>query len=42
MSKNTSKKFYMKPMVAVAALALCLCLTGMTAMAAQGKMQGFF
>lgn len=40
--KNTSKKFYIKPMAAVAAMALCLCLTGITAMASTGKLQGFF
>lgn len=42
MSKKTSKKFYKRPVVAVASLALCLCLTGITALAATGKLQGFF
>lgn len=40
--KNTSKKLYIKPMVAVATTALCLCVTGITAMASTGKLQGFF
>lgn len=42
MRKNTSKKFLGRPVVAVASLVLCLCLTGVTALAATGKLQGFF
>lgn len=42
MSKNNMKKFMMKPMAAVAAFVLCVCLTGTTAMAATGKLEGFF
>lgn len=42
MSKNTIKKFKVKPIAAVAALALCLCVTGITSMAATGKLEGFF
>ena len=39
MNKNNIAK-YKKPLIAVAALAVCLCLTGITAMATTGK--GFF
>ncbi len=42
MNKNTAKNFFRKPMVAVASLALCVCLTGVTALAATGKLEGFF
>lgn len=42
MSKNNIKKFRVKPLAAVAALALCLCVTGITSMAATGKLEGFF
>lgn len=42
MSKNTTKNLFKRPMVAVASLALCICLTGVTALAATGKLQGFF
>ena len=42
MSKNTTKHFFKKPMAAVASLALCLCLTGVTALASAGKLEGFF
>lgn len=41
MTKNT-KKFYKRPMVAAASIVLCLCLTGVTALAATGKLEGFF
>ncbi len=41
MTKNT-KKLYKRPMVAAASLILCLCLTGVTALAVTGKLQGFF
>lgn len=42
MRKNSGNTFFRKPMVAVASLALCICLTGVTALAATGKLQGFF
>lgn len=42
MSKNTTKNMFKKPMIAVASLALCLCVTGVTALAATGKLQGYF
>ena len=42
MRKNKRTTFFRKPMVAVASLALCICLTGISAMAATGKLQGFF
>lgn len=42
MSKNTAKNIFKRPMVAVASLALCLSITGVSALAATGKLQGFF
>lgn len=42
MRKNNAKNTFRKPMVAAAVLAGCLCLTGGTAMAATGKLTGFF
>lgn len=42
MHKNTTKKFIKKPMAVAASFVLCLCLTGVTALAATGKLQGFF
>lgn len=42
MNKNTTKNMFKGPMIAVASLALCLCVTGVTALAATGKLQGFF
>ncbi len=42
MNKNTTKNYFKRPMVAVASLALCVCLTGVTALAATGKLEGFF
>lgn len=42
MSKNTRKNLFQRPMVAVASLALCVCLAGVTGLAATGKLQGFF
>ena len=42
MSKNKTNIFSKKPIVAIASLALCFCLTGITALAATGKLQGFF
>lgn len=41
MKKNRKNRFQ-KPMVAVASLALCLCVTGVSALAATGKLEGFF
>ena len=41
MNKNT-KGMLKRPMIAVATLALCLCVTGVTALASTGKLQGFF
>lgn len=40
--KKSNKNIFQKPMVAVAALALCLCVTGASALAATGKLQGYF
>ncbi len=40
--KKSRKHIFQKPMVAVAALALCLCVTGVSALAANGKLEGFF
>ncbi len=42
MNKNTTKSMFKRPMIAVASLALCLCVTGVTALAATGKLQGYF
>ena len=42
MRKHKGNSIFRKPMVAVASLALCICLTGISAMAATGKLQGFF
>lgn len=42
MNKTNMKKFNVKPFAAAAAMALCLSLVGITAMAATGKMDGFF
>lgn len=35
-------RFYKRPVVAVATLVLLVCVTGVTALAATGKLQGFF
>lgn len=40
-SKNISR-FFKRPIVAVASLVLCVCLTGVTVLASTGKLQGFF
>lgn len=40
--KKSRKNIFQKPMVAVAALALCLCVTGVSSLAATGKLEGFF
>lgn len=42
MRKNNLYNFSKKPMVAVASLVVCLCLTSVTVLAATGKLQGFF
>ena len=45
MEKNSMKNkniFFKRPMVAVASFALCLCLAGASALAATGKLEGFF
>lgn len=42
MQKYKSTKLLKKPMIAIAAIALCLCLTSITVMAATGKLQGYF
>lgn len=42
MTENKTRSFFKKPIVAAAALAICLCLTGVTALASAGKLQGFF
>lgn len=42
MRKNNGKNLFRKPMVAAAVLAACLCVTGVSAMAATGKLSGFF
>lgn len=42
MNQNTTKRIFKRPMLAVASLALCLCVTGVTALAATGKLQGYF
>lgn len=43
MNKNRTKRIFKKPVVAVASLALCICLTGVTGLAAAGgKLEGFF
>ena len=39
---NKLKRFFTKPMAIAASFALCLCLTGITAFAATGKIGGFF
>lgn len=39
--KNMASKFK-KPAMIAAALAVCLCMTGITAMAASGKLEGYF
>ena len=40
--KKNRKNIFQKPMVAVATLALCLCVTGVSALAATGRLEGFF
>ncbi|MBR4082959.1 MAG: hypothetical protein IKK33_01610 [Lachnospiraceae bacterium] len=40
--KKSRKNIFQKPMVAVAALVLCLFVTGVSALAATGKLEGFF
>ena len=40
--KKKMNKMFKKPMVAVASFALCVCLMGVTALAASGKLEGYF
>ena len=40
--KKSMNKMFKKPMVAVASFALCVCLMGVTALAATGKLEGYF
>lgn len=42
MTKNNIKKFKIRPAAAAAVMALCLCMVGITSMAATGKLEGFF
>lgn len=42
MNKSDKNKYFKHPMAAAAALVLCVCITGVTAMAATGKLEGFF
>ena len=42
MRKDKENAFFGKPAATAAAVALCICLTGMTAAAATGKLQGLF
>ncbi len=42
MNKRTMKKSFRKPIAIVASLAICLCLVGVTTLAANGKLNGFF
>ncbi len=42
MNRKTIKNFRMKPIVAIAVMAFCLCITGITAYAATEKLEGFF
>lgn len=40
--KKRMNKMFKRPMVAAASFTLCVCLTGVTALAATGKLEGFF
>ena len=40
--KKNMNKMFKKPMVAVASFVLCVCLMGVTALAATGKLEGYF
>lgn len=42
MPDNTSKKYFKKSIIVAASLMLCISLSGITALAATGKLQGFF
>jgi len=42
MTKHKSSSFFKNPLAVAASLALCICLTGVTALASTGKLQGFF
>lgn len=41
-NKKVKHVMFKKPMVAVASMALCFCLVGVTALATAGKLEGFF
>ncbi len=40
--KTAMRKIFRRPMVAVAALAICVCITGVTALATSDKVKGYF
>lgn len=40
--KQNMRKFFKRPAVAVATLAICVCITGVTALATTDKVNGFF
>lgn len=40
--KKSMNKMFKKPLAAAASFAICVCLTGVTALAATGKLEGFF
>ncbi len=40
--KSMKKSFHKRPLALVALLALCICIVGMSTLAATGKLQGFF
>ena len=42
MNRKSKNKYVKHPMTAAAALVLCVCITGVTAMATAGKLEGFF
>ena len=41
-TEKKNMKIFKKPMVAVASFAICVCLTGVSVLAATGKLEGFF
>lgn len=40
--KKSMNKMFKKPLVAAASFAICVCLTGVSALAATGRLEGFF
>lgn len=42
MNRRKEKRFLKRPLTIAATLVLCVCLTGFTALATSGKLQGFF